>query len=229
VRRNVEPTVRTRILAAAEELFAAGTYTGARIEAIARAAGSNKRLIYHYFGSKVGLYREVLRLAHRRWAAFEYFQDAPEHPLAFIDGFIVWSFGKYRNDQNFVRLVLGENVHDGKFFAIASPSPATRLLLTTFREVVQRGKVQGQVRDDIDAIELLMDIMALCFFTFSNASTISPTLETDVRDSAFLERRLAHIRDLIRREVAPLPYIGERPASSAGRTRRRSRTARVPK
>jgi AcrR family transcriptional regulator len=221
---------RVRLLAAAESLFAAGTFSGARIDAIAKAAGVNKRLIYHYFGDKARLYREILRRAHRRWTAFEYFKDAPQDPLEFIDGFVVWLFHKYRGDPHFVRLVVGENIHEGKYFDIASPSPATRLLLTTFREVVQRGKIQGQIREGVSMIHLLMDIMALCFFNFSNAYTISPTLETDVRDPAFLGERLAHIRSVVRRSIV---RSHERPrvspdgrSDTPGRARSRRRVAR---
>lgn len=196
---------KQRILDAAEILFAGGTFAGTPIDAIAEAAGVNKRLIYHYFVDKAGLYREVLRQVHRRWAAFEYFKDAPKDPLEFIDGFVVWSFTRYRDDPNFVRLVAGENVYEGRYFAITSPSPSTRLLLTTFSEVVQRGKIQGQVLEDVDPIQLLADIMALCFYTFSNTYTMSRTLETDFRDPAFLDARLAQIRRTIRRAIARHP------------------------
>ena len=186
---------------AAEPLFAAGTFSGTRVEQIASAAGVNKRLIYHYFGDKAGLYGEVLRRAHRRWTTFEYFKEAPKDPLEFIDGFVVWSFHHYMNDPNFVRLVVGENVHEGKYFEMASPSPLTRLLLTTFTEVVQRGKVRGQIREDVDPIHLVADIIGLCFFNFSNAYTMSRTLETDFRNPEVIQQRLAHIRDIIRRWI----------------------------
>ncbi len=51
---------RARILSAATDEFAANGYSGARIEAISRAAGANPRMIYHYFGDKDGLYVAVL-------------------------------------------------------------------------------------------------------------------------------------------------------------------------
>jgi len=47
---------RTAILAAAKLEFGAHGYAGARIERIASAAGVNKQLLFHYFGSKDGLY-----------------------------------------------------------------------------------------------------------------------------------------------------------------------------
>ena len=40
--------------------FAAKGLAGARVDAIARAARSNKQLVYYYFGSKIGLYNEIV-------------------------------------------------------------------------------------------------------------------------------------------------------------------------
>ena len=196
-------STRDRILDAAEGLLATHTFSGTQVDAVARVAGVNKRLIYHYFGDKAGLYREVLRRAHRRWTTFDYFKEAPKDPVEFIDGFVCWSFQRYRDDPNFVKLIVGENILEGKYFEIASPSPFTWLLLTTFSEVVQRGKIQGAIRAEVDPTQLLATIIGLCFFTFSNAYTMSRTLQADFRDPAVLEQRLAHIRDVIRRNVAP--------------------------
>lgn len=58
---------RTReiILDAAEEIFAESGYSAARIDAIAKASGYNKSLIYQYFGDKLGLYTEVVKRADR--------------------------------------------------------------------------------------------------------------------------------------------------------------------
>lgn len=58
--RNPERT-RARILSAARREFAAKGIAGARVDAIARRAGVNKRMLYHYFGSKDGLFAAVLR------------------------------------------------------------------------------------------------------------------------------------------------------------------------
>src|SRR5215218_9682532 len=52
------------ILAAAVTEFTAKGYAGARIDAIALRSGANKRMIYHYFGDKDGLYLAVLESAY---------------------------------------------------------------------------------------------------------------------------------------------------------------------
>lgn len=57
---DTKKPARERILDAAIEEFSAFGFAGARIDRIASAAGINKQLIYHYFGGKSDLYREVL-------------------------------------------------------------------------------------------------------------------------------------------------------------------------
>ncbi|MBB5790052.1 TetR family transcriptional regulator [Jiangella mangrovi] len=56
--RDAEAT-RRRLLDAARDEFAAVGIAGARVDRIAAAAASNKAQIYHYFGSKDGLFDAV--------------------------------------------------------------------------------------------------------------------------------------------------------------------------
>src|ERR1041384_2239582 len=53
--RNPERT-RAAILEPARREVAAKGLAGARIDVVARRAGTNKRMIYHYFGDKDALY-----------------------------------------------------------------------------------------------------------------------------------------------------------------------------
>lgn len=54
---------REAILDAGEEVFAQHGFDGARIDAIAKASGYNKSLIFQHFGDKLGLYGAVIRRA----------------------------------------------------------------------------------------------------------------------------------------------------------------------
>jgi TetR/AcrR family transcriptional regulator len=58
-RRDPDRTQRA-ILAAALDEFSVHGPAGARIDRIAAAAGVNKRMLYHYFGSKDGLWAALL-------------------------------------------------------------------------------------------------------------------------------------------------------------------------
>jgi AcrR family transcriptional regulator len=62
-RRKQGEKTREAILNAAEVEFADHGFDGARVDAIAERYGSNKTLIFRYFGDKLGLYTAVLRRA----------------------------------------------------------------------------------------------------------------------------------------------------------------------
>ena len=96
--RNPERS-RERILQAAFEEFAAKGFAGARVDSIARRAAINKRMLYHYFGDKQTLFREVLRrkMAQRQtWAA-----ATPDNPA---EGLPYW-FDLARKDVGWIRLL----------------------------------------------------------------------------------------------------------------------------
>ena len=70
------------ILKAAEAEFVEHGFSGARVDRMAATAGVNKRMLYHYFGDKRGLYRAVLavaRDAHRPEQAADNFVDWTRH------------------------------------------------------------------------------------------------------------------------------------------------------
>ena len=67
-RRKVEdPATARRILAAAEQQFAAQGIEGARTDEIATAAHANKAMLYYYFGDKRRLHRAVLENLLRQY------------------------------------------------------------------------------------------------------------------------------------------------------------------
>ena len=57
--RNADLT-RRKILDAAVDEFADRGYQGARVDRIAASAGVNKRMIYHHFGNKLGVFEAAL-------------------------------------------------------------------------------------------------------------------------------------------------------------------------
>jgi AcrR family transcriptional regulator len=54
-------SVREKLLQAAVGVFCQKGYDGGRIEEIVTISGVNVRMVYHYFGSKEGLYDESIR------------------------------------------------------------------------------------------------------------------------------------------------------------------------
>jgi TetR/AcrR family transcriptional regulator len=56
-------TSREAILEAAEIVFAEHGFDGARVDTIAHLSGYDKKLLFRYYGDKLGLYAEVLKRA----------------------------------------------------------------------------------------------------------------------------------------------------------------------
>ena len=81
------------IIEVATHEFSEKGLAGARIDVIAQAMRTSKRMIYYYFGSKEGLYIAVLDEAYRRIRSIEtelHLDDlAPEDALRKLVGFTV--------------------------------------------------------------------------------------------------------------------------------------------
>src|SRR6202521_1036621 len=108
---------RLAILDAAEEIFAANGFDGARIDAIAAASGYNKSLIFHYFGDKLGLYTAVLRRADQQGSHLEtellawVSSDAlltPETFRAFIENMVRTMFDYFVANPRLLRILAWE-------------------------------------------------------------------------------------------------------------------------
>lgn len=64
---QIRQAAESRILAAAERVFASSGFGGATMAAIADAAGLPKANLHYYFGSKQALYRTVLAETLKDW------------------------------------------------------------------------------------------------------------------------------------------------------------------
>jgi len=95
-----------RILAAALTEFAAHGFAGARVDAIARRSGTNKRMLYHYFGDKGGLFRAVLRHTIARRLAYVEAQSPGGDQILTIP---LW-FKQNCEDTDWVRLLAWESL-----------------------------------------------------------------------------------------------------------------------
>jgi AcrR family transcriptional regulator len=137
--RNPERT-RARILSAALKEFAAKGFAGARVDAIARRAAINKRMLYHYFGDKEGLFRAVLRrkIAERQaWA--ESLSGDPAESLPF------W-FKLSCRDADWIRLLEWEALQgaDKKLIDGESRRQVAVRSINRIREQQSRGHVSGE-------------------------------------------------------------------------------------
>ena len=124
-------------------------FAGARVDEIAKAAGANKRMIYHYFQSKDSLYTATLdsRLAN------EGPQSEPVNVAdALDDGF----------DPQVLRLMTWEALTGGVDNIVAEPNRTFtwQRLLTA----VVRDQEAGALRTDLDPRQLTLALLAVRMF-----------------------------------------------------------------
>jgi AcrR family transcriptional regulator len=113
------------ILAVATREFAEKGLAGARIDDIAEAMRTSKRMIYYYFGSKEGLY---IRGAGRGLPPHAQRRDrpAPGRPAARRRAAQAGRLHRRLPAANpdFIRLVMTENIHRGEYLASSRSSRA---------------------------------------------------------------------------------------------------------
>lgn len=202
-RTNDPERTRADILAVAMREFAEHGLAGARIDVIAEAMRTSKRMIYYYFGSKEGLYVAVLEEAYRGMRAIEadlHLEDlAPEDALRKLVGFTV----DYQlAHPEFIRLVMNENMHRGQYLAQSTVIQQLNVpAIDGLRRVYERGLAAGVFRAGIDPVDLHMSISALSVFNVANRHTFSLIFRRDLDTAAAIVARRDSIIEMIVRFV----------------------------
>jgi len=202
-RTNDPERTMADIIEVATHEFSEKGLAGARIDVIAEAMRTSKRMIYYYFGSKEGLYIRVLEEAYRRIREIEsglHLEDlAPEDALRKLVGFTV----DYQlANPDFIRLVMTENIHRGEFLAQSKAIHKLNVpAIDAVREVYQRGVRAGAFRAGIDPVDLHMSISALSFFNTANRHTFALIFKRDMDSSAAIVARRDSIVEMVVRFV----------------------------
>ena len=205
VREQAAQTTRDNILKAAIKVFARYGYDGGSVEKISKAAKSFDRMIYYYFGSKEGLYIEVIEEIYRRMnEAEEQLNLRPDQPLEALQAVIRFVVGYYRRHPEFVTLLNTENLHKGRHIvksvrAREYSSPAIEII----RQLLASGQAQGLFRLDISARDLYLLIAANGYFYMSNRHTLSAFLGEDLEAPEALAHWEEFVVDTVLRAVAP--------------------------
>ncbi len=184
-KRNPERT-RERILSAALKEFATNGFAGARVDAIARGAAINKRMLYHYFGNKERLFREVLRLkmAERQaWA--EHLSGDPAESLSF------W-FEAACKDGDWVRLLEWEALEDNAERVIDEKlrRSATARGLERIRQRQRRGQISGE----FDPRHVMLAMRSLTMFPAAFPQLTRLIMGRPVTDPKFQNERAEFLR-----------------------------------
>jgi AcrR family transcriptional regulator len=191
------------ILATAATEFAQKGLAGARIDEIAALTRTSKRMIYYYFASKEGLYLAVLEEAYRQVRDVEaqlHLQDLePEQALRRL---VAFTFDHHLAHENFIRLVMTENIHRGEYIARSRRIQELNVpAIAAIGRVYQRGVASGAFRPGLDPLDIHASISALSFFNVSNRHTFGVIFKCDMRSAAYVAHRRENVTEMVVRFV----------------------------
>ncbi|HWL60468.1 MAG TPA: TetR/AcrR family transcriptional regulator [Microbacteriaceae bacterium] len=186
---------RDRILDVALDEFAEKGVAGARVNDIAKNAGVNIRMIYHYFGSKQGLFHAVTDEVFRRRsriAALAAGQEPPPTPEEFLLTF----FTAYTTDRRLVRLLEWEALEAfAEHSDLSLADPVGRSATASHRlQVLDSYQRQGLIDPDIDLRMLYVAMVSLTL----GAVAFPPTVQFATGMHPWTPEFVAQYREALR-------------------------------
>jgi AcrR family transcriptional regulator len=205
------PTPRTNdpartmagILAVARREFAEKGLSGARIDEIAAATQTSKRMIYYYFGNKEGLYLRVLEDAYQRVRETEAALRLDDlDPVEALRRLVIFTFDHHRSNEDYIRLVMTENMERGAYL---KQSKTIRKLnvpaIDAVSRIYARGLAKGLFRPGLNPVDIHASISALAFFNVSNRHTFGLIYQYDTHAPKVTQARRDNVVDMVLRFV----------------------------
>jgi AcrR family transcriptional regulator len=194
VHRDPERT-RAAILAAATREFAEKGFGGARVDSIALRAGTNKRMLYHYFGDKEALYLVVLEEAYAGIRGAEATLDLghrdPEDGLRELALF-TWRY--FVEHPEFISLLNTENLLRARFLKGSRRIREMQThLIRELTSILERGERQGVFAAGLDPLRVYLSMASLSVFYLSNQYTLSVIFDRDLGAAEQLAAWEAHV------------------------------------
>jgi AcrR family transcriptional regulator len=190
---------RERILRAATAEFARHGLAGARIGRIVKKAGTNPRMIYHYFGSKSRLYVAVLEAALGGLRGEELRLDVGHFdPLEGLLRLFDFMNSHFERSPHLVSLLRGENLLKAQYMRKSSliremSSP----VLAMIERLLQQGVASGQLSLGLDGLRLYVLMVALSQFHLSNVHTLSVIFDRDLSEASWRSTRAGDARSML--------------------------------
>ena len=216
--RNAALTQK-RILDAAESEFAAKGFDGARLGAIARAAGVQQALIHHHFDDKARLYREVIDRAlsamttegwdilartvrsvsahgGTRWT------EADLRPLVSAFDELLQRF--FTAHRAMLAIVQSESHANGKS-NIARDLVRLRVkpVADATTAYVEALRASGEIRADVDAQKLCTAAISMVAFPLLESTFLSAVWPIDPTSKKYLESSREEIVEMLVRRLLP--------------------------
>ncbi len=181
---------KEKILLTAEKLFAQKGVS-VSVDTIAKQSGLNKRMIYHYFGSKAKLWEAVLERQYQKVADVESRISANQDLSEMICDLIERYYNFLATDKYFVKLLMYENLQEGRTINKLSVGRTKFPIIKQLEYALEHSDIK-----EFDCQNLLIDCIALCFFYFSNQATLSALFGENFSSDANIKKRIEHIKQV---------------------------------
>jgi AcrR family transcriptional regulator len=197
VKRNPDRT-RKRILQAAIQLFSQYGYHAVSVDTIVGTAKVNKRMVYHYYGNKDGLFQAALAAVYNRIESIEFHAvERGRSPRERLTRLLESYFAFLDSEPQFTRLLLWENLEKGRHLAKQPHLLTKNPFMRRFHEIVASGIETGEFRQDLDVTHLLIHFLGLCFIYHSNRYSLSQALNLDLGAASVKEIGLNQVVGLV--------------------------------
>jgi TetR/AcrR family transcriptional regulator len=194
-KKVANPLTARRILAAAEQHFAAQGMAGARTDEIAAAAHANKAMLYYYFGDKSRLHRAVMenllqQLRNATFGAVGTKTNSRDRLAAWVNGY----FDFLATHPNYPRLVQREVMETSKIEWIVREY--FRPFHKRLTGLIEDGVASGEFRK-VDAHQTVFTLVGMTVFYFASAPVMSRVVGHNVLSARALEIRRRALLDFL--------------------------------
>ncbi len=192
--------MQSRLLDAAEELFAEQGYAATSVRQLAEAAGVNPALVHYYFKNKQGLLRAVLDRALEPMAqGLASMRQGEDLDLTHIAHMMFNMAGQH---PALPRLIVREvMLSGGETQAVFIEHFAPRLG-GALPGLIRQAQHQGSIDEELDPGIATLMILSLCMFPFVARSIAEPQLGIRY-DEAGRQAYLDHLSRLFERGISP--------------------------
>jgi AcrR family transcriptional regulator len=205
--RDPEAT-KARILAAALREFSAKGISGARVDAIAERAKVNKRMLYYYFESKEGLFREILRRRlHERSGTLR--TRAVADP-----GRLAERTERLLDETQYTRLLMWEALETDPDRPVNES--IRREFFAAWVDAVEDEQLAGHLPADLDPAQLVLSEICLTLGPYVLPQLSQLVTGLSVKDPEFVARRQEFLRAIgprLDRRAVDAAVVAEIPGS----------------
>ena len=199
MKRKQEHTEKTetRILSAAEKVFAEKGLKGSTVNEVAELAEVTPSLIHYHFGGKENLYKTVIENfyvgAERRLLPVIMADIKPQEKLKQL---IAAGIDLLAEKDHVARILLRESIDKGKYVNEVLSKPYLREMFEMTEQFVF-SNIERKRDDRNDTIHLISNVFGLMTIFFVAASTIKEFWKKDVFSRKMIEERKEEVIDFV--------------------------------